>query len=101
MSTGYEKKDVNITITVLGAVVIVVVIIVSVAFLNEYFLMVKEDVVYLATLAPESPELLELRAVEDSILTSYGVNKSDSSGTVYRIPLEKAMELTAKEAQGN
>jgi len=95
MSAGYEKKDLNITATVLAGVFVVAVVIFSVAFLIEYFLKVKEDTVYQATLAPESPELLELRAAEDSVLSSYGVTESDSTDTVYRIPLEKAMELTA------
>lgn len=101
MSAGYEKKDLNITATVLAVIFVVAVVIISVAFLNEYFLKVKEDIVFQATLEPESPELLELRAAEDSVLTSYGVTVSDSVDTIYRIPLEKAMELTAQDAGGD
>ena len=99
MSGGYEKKDVNIKSTLIVTAALVAFIVISLLFLNEYFLMEKEDIVLKQQLEPESISLAELTAHEDSVLTSYGV--IDKEAGVYRIPLAQALELVAQEAISN
>ena len=98
-SSGYEKKDINLTKVILVGAVIVLFIVVSLIVLNEYFTAEKESMIEEVVLKPESISLKELRHVEDSLLSSYGY--SDSTKTAYRIPIERAMELTASENQNN
>jgi hypothetical protein len=93
---GYEKRDVNIKVLFLVAAVIVTAIVLSLIGLNEYFFAVKEEVVYENVLKPESETLRKLRAKEDEILGSYQL--IDSVQGVYRIPIERAMELVVQEA---
>ncbi|UCG60357.1 MAG: hypothetical protein JSV52_08455 [Candidatus Zixiibacteriota bacterium] len=93
---GYERSDVNVRMVVLIAVGVIVVVIVALIVLNEYFLSVKEQYVYDLVLKPESVTLRDLRAAEDEVLNSYKL--LDSAGGVYRIPIERAMELVAEEA---
>ncbi len=95
-AAGYESADINVRKTVLIAVAIIVVIIISLIVLNEYFLSVKEEYVYDMVLKPESVTLRDLRATEDEILYSYKL--LDSANGLYRIPVERAMELLAEEA---
>ena len=94
---GYEKEGVNVKKVFILIILGVVVIAVSLVILNEYFFYSKEQVVYEEVLKPESITLKELRAREDSILTSYGY--SDSTKTTFRIPLEKAIELTLEDVK--
>jgi len=98
MSTaGYEKKDVNLTSVIVVGIIIVLFIVVSLIVLNEYFTAEKESMIEEVVLKPESISLKELHQVEDSLLNSYGY--SDSTKTAYRVPIERAMELTASENQ--
>lgn len=96
MSAGYEKRDVDVKKSVIIAASIVLFIVISLIFVNEFFLIEKEDMVYQQQLAVPSITLEELRAHEDTVLTSYGV--LDKETGVYRIPLSRAMELVASEA---
>ena len=95
---GYEKKDVSTTKIILWTVGIVALIVVFVVGLNEYFVYVTEDVISEQVLSQEKVTLSELRAHEDSVLTSYGW--SDSTQTSYRIPLDSAIKIVAAEAEG-
>ncbi len=92
---GYEEQDVRIGRTALFILLGSVMLIAILVLLNEYFLAVKEEVVYEEVLKPESRSLMELRAREDSILTTYGV--ADSVKGLYRMPIDKAMEKMITE----
>lgn len=92
-SGGYEKVDVNIAKTVVWTVVTIIATVVLLFVLTEYFALVKEEAFYEATLKPESELLIEVRMAEDSLLNGYKL--LDSTSMVYRIPLERAMGLTA------
>lgn len=94
MSSGYEKKDVNVKIMTLVGISIVLFLAVSLALLNEYFLSEKEKVVYSEVLQPKSVSLEELQAKEMKVLTSYSY---DSTTQTYSIPIDTAMELYLKE----
>lgn len=96
---GYEKRDVSVKHIAFFTILTLVLIVASVFMLNEYFIVVQENVTYELSLEPESPELIELKAYEDSVMTTYGF--SDSTKTSYRIPIEKAMEIMANESQEN
>jgi len=93
---GYETSDINVKKVILIAVAVVLVVIVAIVALNEYFVSLKEEYVYEMVLRPESVTLRDLRAAEDEILNSYKL--VDSTAGVYRIPIERAMELMAEEA---
>lgn len=95
-ASGYEKKDVNIKQILFWTIAMVLAIILSLVLLNEYFLSVKEEMIYEEVLKPESLTLRDVRAKEDLLLNSYEL--IDSTTQVYRIPIDRAMELVAQEA---
>lgn len=95
-ASGYEKKDVNIRQILWWTISIVVAVAISLVLLNEYFLSVKEEMIYEEVLKPESVTLRDVRAKEDLLLNSYEV--IDSTQGIYRIPIDRAMELIAQEA---
>ena len=93
---GYERRDINIKRVLLAAAIIIGILLFSVIMLNEMFMIVKEDIVYQQFLSPESERLNRINAREDSVLNSYGVIAEEKGK--YRIPVEKAMEIIAEEA---
>jgi hypothetical protein len=94
-SAGYEKRDVNIVMVVGLSVFLVAVLVVILVLLMDYFVETKEQMVYEAQLQPESVDLKTLKAAEDKELNSYEV--LDAEKGVYRIPVDRAMELLARE----
>lgn len=94
--TGYEKGDVNVGRMLAVTAVAIVFTLAVVFFMNEFFVFEKEKMVQEMVLAPESKALRELRAREDRELHSYAV--IDTASGVYRIPIDRAMELVADEA---
>ncbi len=95
-NSGYEHKDVSVKSTVLIGVAIVVVMAISIVFLNEYYISVDESRVSDVISKPQSTTLKELRAEEDETLSSYKL--LDSATATYQIPIDRAMELVAEEA---
>jgi hypothetical protein len=95
-SGGYEKRDVNLTRIFVYGVLGLVALTVVILFSLDYFTAVREEFVYEAVLKPESVPLRELRASEEEELNSYAV--LDIEKGLYRIPIERAMELIAEEA---
>lgn len=96
---GYEKSDVSLKHVVLWGVITIVLIVLSLIGLNDYFMLVKEELVEELVLKPKSVRLIELRAEEDKTLGSYEL--IDTANAVYQIPIERAMELVTEEAAGN
>jgi len=92
---GYEKRDVNTLKVAAFGITATIVLIVVIVLLINYFTLLREKVVYQEVLRPESVPLRELRARETEELNSYAV--IDSTKGVYRIPIERAMELFANE----
>jgi hypothetical protein len=95
-SAGYEKRDVNIFMVIGLSVFLVIVLAVIVVFLMDYFVQTKEQMVYEIQLKPESVDLKTLQEAENEQLTTYKL--IDAERGVYRIPIERAMELLAIEA---
>jgi hypothetical protein len=95
-STGYEKRDVNVRGIVTGMIIGVLVIVVSLIGLNQLYVLTREEVVKENVLSQMDPRLRELRARDTRILTTYGV--VDKARGLYRIPIDRAMELMAEEA---
>ena len=93
---GYETSDVNVTKVVAVGMVVVIVVLLFLVILNEYFIQVKEELVSEQVLTRESATLRDIRAREAEILNAYGV--IDQKAGVYRIPIERAMEVYADEA---
>lgn len=92
--SGYEKKDLNIKKVVRDATIVIISLIIMLVLLEEWFMKTKEDLYREMVLEPQNQELIQLRAREDSLLTSYG--KADSAGA-FRIPIDSAIALTAAE----
>ena len=95
-SAGYEKRDVNIFMVIGLSVLSVTLLIIILVFLIDYFVESKEQMIYDAQLQPESADLNSLLVAEEEELTSYKV--LDIERGVYRIPVDRAMELLVKEA---
>lgn len=95
-NAGYEKRDVNIFMVIGVSVLLVVLLIVILVFLIDYFVESKEQMIYETQLQPESVDLNSLLAAEEEELTSYKI--LDMERGVYRIPIDRAMELLVKEA---
>lgn len=94
--TGYEKRDANIRLTGIYTVLVILMIVVFVVNLNELFVWTNEEIRHELVLSPISEDYLSLRADEERILNSYAL--IDTANGVYRIPIERALELTAAEA---
>ncbi len=95
-NAGYEKRDVNIFMVIGLSILSVVLLIIILVFLIDYFVESKEQMIYEAQLQPESADLNSLLVAEEEELTSYKV--LDTERGVYRIPVDRAMELLVKEA---
>lgn len=96
VQTGYERGEPKSWMIVAwgaGTVLVLVLVIVGIQF---YFDRVKEQQVYQKQMEPVSADLLSLRAKEDAHLHSYAY--LDRNKGVVRIPIDRAMELLAKEA---
>lgn len=94
-NSGYEKRDVNVKKLLFWGIAGVVIIVISLVAVTEYFSFIKEDYYYLAVEKPRSRELMELRERENRELNSYEL--IDKEKGIYRIPIERAMELIAEE----
>lgn len=95
-NAGYEKKDLNVTKTLIATVIIVVFLVASIAFVDEIFVHEKEQVITDVVLKPVSITLRDLRAKEDIVLNSYKL--LDPQKGIYQIPIERAMKVCADEA---
>ena len=96
---GYEKTDIDIKMIVIYAVLLIAFLIVSLILLEEYFIYKKEQMYQEMVLEPENPQLVELRAKENRVLSSYGL--ADSAAGEYHIPIDSAMKQVAATAGGN
>jgi hypothetical protein len=94
-NSGYEQQDVNIKRLLLVTMAVLVLIVIIIWGINEYFFMARENLVYETVLKPESAELRELVARETETLHSYKI--LDAQKGIYEIPIERAMELLARE----
>lgn len=92
--TGYEKKDINVRKVVVYSIISVILVILSIVLVDEWYLKTKEEIYQEMVLAPKNQELIEIRAREDSLLTTYG--RDDSTGA-YRIPIDSAIAITVRE----
>ncbi|MDH4155809.1 MAG: hypothetical protein OEW00_00840 [candidate division Zixibacteria bacterium] len=81
---------------VLWGVMSILVVVVVIIWGLDYFTAVKEEIVQTQVLSPQSVTLRELRAREAEEFGSYKL--LDSAGSVYRIPIDRAMEIVADEA---
>jgi len=97
VQAGYERGEPNTWAIVAwggASIVILVVVILAIQF---YFDRVTEQQVYQKQMLPVSDDLLALRAKEQAQLHSYAY--IDRAKGVVRIPIERAMELLAQEAE--
>ena len=92
----YEKKDVNIKVVMSIGLGVIFIFIVILVLLSDYFTVMQEDAIYNTQLKPESVSLNELHAEEKEILTTYKL--IDPEKDIYRIPIDRAMQLVAEEA---
>ena len=93
---GYEKSDVNIAKVIIYGLFGIIFLVAVLIFTWDYFTSVKESLVEDMVLKPQAATIRELRARETEELTGYKL--LDETKGVYRIPIERAMELIADEA---
>jgi len=98
-SVGYEKRDINILMVIGISVLSVAILIVILIFLVDYFVESKEQMVFETQLRPESVDLNSLISAEEEELTTYKV--LDAERNIYRIPIDRAMDLMVREASNN
>lgn len=94
-SDGYDRHEVNVRWVAAITIIVVGAIAVSVLGLYEYFAYEKERQIYELILKPESEMLLEMRALEEKTLSTYGLK--DTVTGAYRIPIDSAIQLIADE----
>ncbi len=94
-SHGYPEDTHNRAIVVWTGLFTIVVI-VMVIWLRSYFVDVQLEYVQKMVLSVENPKLLELQALEEEELTTYGWI-DEGEGKV-RIPIDRAMDLVVGEA---
>ncbi|MFC2150603.1 hypothetical protein ACFLQV_03775 [Calditrichota bacterium] len=94
--SGYEKKDADPKRLLVFAISSALIIVVIIFGVNEYFVIERERTVDEMVLQPESMEMREVRAHAAEMLNGYAV--IDSAAGVYRIPIQRAMQLEAEEA---
>ena len=96
---GYDSSDPKGGFIAVFAVATVITLIATMLGIQYYFEQAKEEAVYTEVLAPESGQLKNLRAAEDAQLGSYQyVDRAQGS---VRLPIDRAMDLLAKEAAEN
>jgi hypothetical protein len=95
-ASGYEEKDVEVKKIFFYGLAGILTLIILLVLMNEIFIASADNQVYQSVLAPESPELREVRAQEMESLQGYRV--IDEQQGVYQVPIERAMELMADEA---
>ena len=98
-ASGYEKTDIDIKMIVIFAALLIAFLVVSIILLDDYFIYKKEQMYQEMVLEPENPQLVELRAKENRVLSSYGL--ADSAAGEYHIPIDSAMKEVAATAGGN
>ena len=95
-SEGYEKGDISVPKTLVIGIFVIILIVGFLVVLNEYFISVTEEIKQEQVLAPQSATYREQIARDTELLTTYAV--VDSTRGIYRIPIERAMQLQADEA---
>jgi hypothetical protein len=93
--SGYEKWDFSTKKVLFWGIAGIVIVVIILVALVEYFILVKEDYYHQMVEKPRSEELMQLREREDEALNSYKL--LDEEKGVYRIPIQRAMELVVKE----
>ena len=91
---GYDKGEVDVRKIAKATILSCVLITIFIVVLVEYFTIYTDEVLYDAVLDPQSEQLKQIQERDLGILNSYGI--VDVEKGVYRIPIERAMELTAE-----
>ena len=84
---------------VLWGTVSVVILVILLAWLRSFFFVIRNETIETVYLSTRNPQLEDLRAHEDSVLTSYGWVDRDRG--IVRIPIDRAMELAAQGSAPN
>lgn len=95
MTFQYEKKDLSLPSFTLIALISVALLLIIIFGSIQYFNWQKESVYFTNVLEPVSKKLTALRQHEEEVLSTYGI--VDAKNSVYRIPIEKAIELSLKK----
>ncbi len=96
LESGYEKSDVEVSKLFPLTATILIFLVIAIFLINDFLIRSKEKRYYESVLKPKSEELLQLRQHEENILTTYG--RDENNPGVYRIPIERAMQLMVEES---
>ena len=95
----YERRDANPRKIMIATVSLLAVVVALIIGLTELFKMTVEEQVTEAVLKPPSVQLMDIVAKEQEVLNNYKI--IDAAKGVYQIPIARAMEIVAEEAQRN
>ncbi|UCC81148.1 MAG: hypothetical protein JSW64_07265 [Candidatus Zixiibacteriota bacterium] len=95
-NVGYEKRDISTKKVLFWGIAGIIIVVIIIVALVEYFLLVKERYYHEYVEKPRSEALIKLREREKEELTGYKL--LDEEKGIYRIPIERAMELAVDEA---
>ncbi|MCP4632332.1 MAG: hypothetical protein GY855_05355 [candidate division Zixibacteria bacterium] len=98
-NNGYEKSDVSSLKLIIYGIAGIFSVVVLLIVLYQFYLSATNKIVEEMVLKPKSIALRELRAREIDELNSYKL--LDEKKGVYRIPIEKAINIMADEAYKN
>lgn len=96
---GFDTSEPKGAFIAIFGISVVITLVATILGIQFYYDRVNEEQVYNQVLAPESDQLRNLRAKEDSQLYSYQYIDRER-GTV-RLSIDRAMDLLAKEAAEN
>jgi len=96
LKAGYNDEEPRSRVVTVFMVASVLALVAALLGLQAYYDRVKEQQVYIKQILPVSEDLRNLRAREESELHSY--RYIDRARGTVRLPIERAMELFAKEA---
>lgn len=92
----YERRDANPRKIIIATVSLLAIVVVLIVGLAELFNMTVDEQVTEAVLKPPSVQLIDIMTKEHDVLNNYKV--IDAAKGVYQIPIARAMELVAEEA---
>ena len=96
---GFDRSEPNTPAIWAFTIGSVLVLILTIAAVAGYFEQIYQDAVYRKVLSAPSSQLMELRNRDSWNLTHYMYGDLDKSSGRVRIPVERAMEDFAQEAQ--
>src|SRR5260370_29153352 len=93
---GFDNTEPKASVIAIFGIATIITLLITVFGIQFYFDRSREQQIFVQVLQPEGQDLQMLNTREDTQLNSYGY--IDRQKASVRLPIERAMELTLKEA---